>query len=257
MSQAQDIIQSAYRELNLIAIGKTLSTAQITEGLQLLNQAYTYAIGTVAGEFYQNWLLGNYGLEDIYIVDWNQLQLQNPPANVRLVMTAESSMTVWFPPYPSDGARMAFIDPHSLLSTYPILLDGNSNLIEGSNTKLLDTNAISKEWLYRADLGNWLALEVLEATDTSPFPDIYDQFFSLLVSLRLSPRSGVGWSAETTAFFKAIKMKFQAQYIQRAPLKRDPSLDWMSRQSYTQFYPYPYGSQSAFNTGWAWWGPGW
>jgi hypothetical protein len=255
MGQAQDIIQQAYRELNLIAIGKDPTAAQLAEGLSLLNQAYTYVVGGPAGEFMQNWPLGNYGLEDIYQFDWNELQITNPPINSRLVATAESALTVYFPVRPSDGSRMGIIDPYDRLATYNVTLDGNGSTIEETPTVTISTNGTNKEWIFRADLGDWKLLNTLIATDASPFPDEFDPYFSILLALRMSPRAGVALSDATMAAFQGLKNKFEARYIQRAPLKPDPSLDLMSYQSYQQWWAGPYASQAAFNNGWGtpWW----
>lgn len=257
MGQAQDIIQQAYRELNLIAIGKDPNTAQLAEGLTLLNQIYTYVVGGPAGEFLYNWPLGNYGREDIYQFEWDTLQITNPPINSRLVATNESALTIYFPPagVVSDGSRMGVIDPFGRLATVPLVLDGNGFTIENTATVTINTNNTDKTWLFRGDLGDWVLLNTLIETDTSPFPDEFDPYFSMLLSLRISPRSGVEWSKETQAFFNTIKNKFEARYIQKAPQKPDPSLNWMSYQSYQRYYPYPYSSQAAFNQGWG--GPWW
>ena len=250
MTTLQDIIDDGYRELNLTAVGKSPTTAQTTEALKLLNQIYRFAIGGAAGEFLYNWPLGNYGRSNNDLIQATSQQLRNPPANIRLVAVNESAMTVYLPPRPSDGARVGMIDPHSRLASYPVTLDANGMTIEGSNDLLLNTNATNKTWLFRADLGDWVLLDDLIATDTNPFPVEFDQYFSLMLSLRLSPRSGVKWSEETASYYKMEKTKFQNRYRQSAPLLLDPSLTWTSVQSYDQYYGWRYGSNAAFNQGW-------
>lgn len=254
MTTLQDIIDDGWRELNLIALGKTANTAQTAEGVRLLNQIYRFAIGGEAGEFQYNWPLGNYGRQEIALITASTQRLQNPPANSRLVAVNEEALTVYLPPigrFLADGARMGIIDPYSRLAAYPIVLDGNGLTIEGAATLTLNTNATNKTWLYRADLGNWMALDNLDETDDNPFPQEFDPYFSMLLALRLSPRSGVKISAETQAYFAAEKTKFVARYLQTAPLRLDPSLTWTSIQGYDQWYGWRYGSQQAFDQGWA------
>lgn len=253
MTTLQDIIDEGWRETNLIALGKTANTAQTAEGVRLLNQIYRFAIGGQAGEFQYNWPLGNYGRQEIDLITVDMQRLQNPPANSRLVAVNEEAMTVYFPPlggYLADGARMGIIDPYSRLAAYPVTLDGNGQTIEGAATLLVNTNATNKTWLYRADIGNWMALDNLDETDDNPFPQEFDPYFSIMLALRLSPRSGVTMSAETQAYFKQEHRKFVARYLQTAPLRLDPSLTWTSIQGYDQWYGWRYGSQQAFDLGW-------
>lgn len=257
MTAISTIIQDAYRELNLIAIGASPTAAQSTEALALLNRVYSHVQGADAGELLHNWPLGNYGRQSIDQIDWTSLQLTNPPPNVKLVATAEAATTVYLPatPRPFDGARIGIIDPYSRLATYPVTLNGNGNTIEGASTLVLSTNAMDRIWIYRADTANWARLTDLTTSSESPFPAEYDDYFSILLALRIAPRAGRKIAETTAAAFKSLENKFHARYVQQAPLQLDPSLDWMSQQSWPQFWPWPYGSTAAFNQGWGnpWW----
>ncbi len=262
MTQLQDIIDSGYRELNLTAIGASPTTAQTTEGVLLLNRLYRFALGGSAGEMLFNWPLGNFGRENIVRAEVPLLRIQNPPANVRLVAVNEEAMTVYLPPvgrFLSDGARMGVIDPHERLAAYPSTLDANGNTIDGADTLLVDTDGTDATWLYRADLGAWMLLDNLDETDDNPFPEEFDDYFSIMLALRIAPRAGRTLSAETQAYFKVEKNKFEARYLQSAPLRLDPSLSWTSVQGYDQYWNYGYGGQQAFDQGWGvypgggWW----
>ncbi len=258
MSTLQQTIDDGWRELNLIAIGKSANTVQTTEGVRLLNQIYRYVLGGPAGEMLINWPLGNYGRAAIDQITATTLQLQNPPANARLVAVNESAITVNLPavsPYLSDGARVGIIDPHSRLAAHPVTLDANGNTIEGVNDLTINTNATNKTWLYRADLGNWMLLDNLDETDTNPFPEEFDQFFAIMLAVRLAPRAGVELSTATQAYLGEERKKFVARYIQNAPILPDNSLSWTSIQSYDQYYGWRYGSRAAFDQGWGVWSP--
>ncbi len=254
MTILADIISDGFRELNLTGLGESPNTAQETEGLRLLNRIYEHVLGGSAGDLLYPWRLGNYGVEPNDQWDWSTQQYQNPIANVRLVATNEEPMTVYLFPRASDGARMAIMDPYGRLAAYPLLLDGNGYTIEGAATLALDTNGLNKTWLFRQDLGNWALLSPLLASDESPFPSEYDDYFAILLALRLAPRAGRELAATTQAAYKALEQKFVARYYQSAPLITDRSLMFNSKQSYRQWVPWtgPYSDTQAWNMGWPW-----
>lgn len=255
MTTLADIIQAGYRELNLVAIGKDPTAAQLEEGVTLLNQIYAHVLGSDAGELLFDWPLGNYGRQTMDNLWFLPEQLQNPPINSRLVMTAENAMTVYFPVQPSDGTRMNVIDPFNLLATWNLTLDGNGRTIETASSVTLSTNGIDRTWIYRADIGNWNRLSDLTSTDESPFPAEYDPYFSILMALRAAPRAGKKLAETTTAAFKSIEQKFKARYFQRAPLITNPALTFMSRQQYRRWGPNGYGYASSlqqWQQGWPW-----
>jgi hypothetical protein len=121
---------------------------------------------------------------------------------------------------------------------------------------VFSTNSINKTWLFRADLGDWVLLNPLVETDTNPYPTEFDQFFAMMLALRLAPRSGVELAATTQAYFNEVRKKFVSRYIQNAPLLADPSLTYTAIQGYDQWYAWRYGSTNAFNQGWGTWNGG-
>lgn len=257
MTTAQTIINSAYYELNIVGIGETPTTAQSAVGLTRLNEVLGYILGGTAGEFLQPWPLGNHGRESSDYIFPSQLQLANPVPNVTLIQTAVGGpSTIYFPAGRGDGARMAVIDPYSRLAANPLVLDGNGVTIESAATVTVNTNGLRREWIYRADTGNWLRIQDLSLSSDVPFPAEFDLYLYLSLAFRLQPPAGVKVSDFTMQMFQRVEKKFQARYIQQAPLKNDPSLDFMTWQSYDSFFPYPYGSQTYFDVGYAWW-PGW
>lgn len=255
MTAVSELIQGGYRELNLVGIGKDPTSAQSTEGLTLLNRIFAHVLGGEAGELLYNWPLGNYGRQSLDQIDWDTEYLTNPVPNSRLIVAGDAAMTVYLPFRPSDGARMGVIDPHALLSTRPVTLDGNGLTIEEASTLTLSTDNLDRTWLYRADTGNWARLTTLIGTDDAPFPSEFDDYFVILLALRLAARAGMKLADTSQAAFGSLEQKFRARYYQSAPLQIDPSLQFNSRQSYRQFGPWPYpygGSQGAWNRGWPW-----
>jgi hypothetical protein len=254
MSTLADIIQSGYRELNLVAIGKEPTPAQSAEGLTLLNRIYDQVFGGSAGNLMYPWPLGNYGRQAMDQLSWSTQQWQNPIPNAKLVVTNEEALTVYLPTAPSDGARIGIMDPYSRLASVPVTLDGNGYTIENAATLLLNTDDMDRTWLFRQDLGNWARLSPLIATDPSPFPSEYDDYFSILLALRFAPRAGRELASSTSAAYAALEKKFVARYYQSAPLITDRALMFNSKQSYRQWVPWtgPYSNTEAWRSGWPW-----
>lgn len=253
MTALSEIITDAYREGNIIPLGKTPNAAQTAEALKKLNQIFGLVYGDEAGEAFVDWPLGTFDQANPSFPIANDYYRERPPLNHRIIATNTEAMTVYLPPFPQDGSRMAFIDPYSRLSTVPVTIDGNGRVIEGQASILLNVNATNVEWFYRADLGQWVKIvRPLAATDDMPFPTEFDTFFTLMLALRINPGFGRKMDEQSQAVFKAEKTKFVNRYLQAMPLLLDDSISWpfMSIQGYNQ--PSVFSSQEAFNRGVGW-----
>src|SRR6185312_921159 len=213
-----DLITDSYRELNQIAIGKSPSDTQATEGLRRLQSVINAMLGTDAGEFLVDWPLGDYGRQSLDQCKRTVQEIANPPINSRLVNTADAAITVYFPPSPSDGARMSLIDPFGRLAAVNVTVDGNGRLIEDAATKTLSTSGVSTTWFFRADLGIWVKISDLQATDQMPFPSMFDDLFTILVAMRLSPRYGRDLNDASALVYKVGRRNFVARYLQSKDL---------------------------------------
>ena len=253
MTVLSEIITDAYREGNIIPLGKTPNAAQSAEALKKLNQIFGLVYGDEAGEQFVDWPLGNFAQSNPVFPIPNDYYRNRPPLNHRIVCTNTEAMTVYLPPFPQDGSRMAVVDPFSRLATVPVTLDGNGRTIEGATSLTLNVDGTNKEWFYRADLGGWtLIVRPLADTAEMPFPSEFDTFFTLLLALRINPAFGRSMDEQSAAIFKAEKSKFVNRYLQAMPLLVDDSISWpfMSTQSYNQ--PSVFSSQEAFNRGVGW-----
>ena len=141
MTLISSIIADAYRESNLIALGREPTAGQVTEGLRLLNALFSAVLGDEAGEGLRDWPLGNYGRE-IADTALTEYQRAHPPINHRLIAVNDEAITVYLTPAPQDGSRMSILDPFGRLATYPVVLDANGRTIDGTATKTLDTNGL-------------------------------------------------------------------------------------------------------------------
>lgn len=253
MTLISSVILDAYRESNLIPLGQSPNTNQVTEGLRLLNQLFSAVLGDEAGEALQDWPLGNFGREepDTWLTDQ---QRERPSINRRLIALNEEAFTVYLTPTPQDGSRMSILDPYGRLAAFPVTLDGNGRTIEGFPTLILNVNGLASEWFYRADLGDWVRITNKADTDEMPYPSDFDTFFTILLAIRLNPRYGRELSELSATIYKAERQKFMSRYLQSQPLETDDSLSWpfLSTQSYDR--DRVYSSNSAFNRGGFYWG---
>lgn len=236
MTTLQPIITQGYRELNLVAVGKSPSTPQLDEGLLLLLNVIDVAICGDAGENIRDWPLGEFGVQQLDRKNYPVQCYQNPRINCRLIALNEAAMTVYLPPQPSDGTVMGIVDPYGRLAGVPVTLDGNGRTIEDQASVLLDTDGMDRKWLYRADLGKWIRLTDLAIGDEMPFPKKYDFYFSIELAMRLSGRSGRNIVATTAATHQRLRERFVNQYLQSDILYRNWDLDaeLMSRQGYSR-----------------------
>lgn len=250
MTLVSSIITDAFRESNIIPLGRTPNDSQVTEALRLYNALLKGIYGSDAGENFQDWPLGNFGREsggwNIPYSDW---RINHPTINQRLIALNEAAATVYFTIHPQDGSRMAVVDPFGRLAAFPITIDANGRTIDGNLLLVLNTPNFSGEWFYRADLGGWVKLANLLATDENPFPEDFDMFFSIMLAMRINPRNGRTLDDQTISMLKSSQRDFTARYLQSRPLEVDDSISWpfMSSQGYdTQR---AFSSTSAFNRG--------
>jgi hypothetical protein len=240
------LITDAFREGNILPLGKVPSDNQVTEALRLYQANIRSIYGGDAGENLNDWPLGNFGTEP-GSVTYNCTG--HPRANSRLIATNTEAKTIYLPVHAQDGSRIGIADPFGRLAAFPITLDANGRTIEGNPTVLLNVNNTFREWFYRADLAQWVKLSALAATDENPFPDDFDTFFTIGLALRLNPRYGREMDDQTATVFKSERRQFIARYLQSQPLEVDDSVSWpfMSTQGYDS--QRSFSSNNAFNRG--------
>lgn len=214
MGTASEIIVAAYRESNLRGVGQSLTTAQEAEGLTLLNNLLPATIGQEIGQEFKDLNIGG-EYEDYF---WEYV-----PENVRLVLNVGSPRTLRLHPRPYDGQRLAVADAGETLATSNLTLDGNGRLIEGASSVVLSTSGMVREWIYRADLGQWLRVTDLDLADSMPFPREFDDYWSILLAMRLNPRHGRELAASSAGWLQSMRNRLKARY--RRP--RDQQ-DWGS-----------------------------
>ncbi len=205
MTLVSSIITDAYRESNLIALAATPNTNQTNEALRRLNNIVLSSIGYEVGDELTDLTIGGDYDQSTYVADWL-------PANCRLILNLDSAKTYYLDPSPYEGQRFGIVDVLSNLATYPVTIDGNGRLIESATTLTLNTDDLTREWLYRSDVGGWVRVTTLASGDQLPFPAEFDDYFITMLALRLNPRYGQALSQETQAALRRSKNQIRARY---------------------------------------------
>lgn len=222
MTLVSDIIQQAYREGNIIPVGASPGAGEATEALSRLNSLISGFYGAHMGELLSDWMVPQPQRTATVSANYPQATgaaalpssvTSYPPKNKRLVWTG-GDMSVWFPEKPDDGSRMALVQGSGGAAGAVLTLDGNGRMIAGSSTQTFTNPVTAQQWLYRADLGDWLAVTTLLSTDDMVFPSDMDDLWIGLLAMRLSARYNKTLSPGT------LHMVKQAQAAARARFKQ-------------------------------------
>lgn len=214
MTLASTIITDAYRESNLIPLGGTPSANQITEGLSRLNQILSSSVGNEIGNELRNYNVGGPYDETALFDFWL-------PNNSRLMLNLSATTTLYLDPMPDDGQRLAVADVLGTLPTYNLILNGNGRQIEGASSVTLNDDYLVKEWMYRADTGNWIVITPVVAGDQMPFPTDFDDYFTLMLALRLDPMHGQNFSSEQIETLHRGRRNIRSRYRNRKSIYPD------------------------------------
>jgi len=238
LTLVSEIIQRAYRVSNIIPLGASPSTAQSTEALNLLNPLVLSTVGNEAGDDLIDVTVGG---------NYDQSSIFDPwlPDNTRLLLNLTEALTISLDPYPEDGQRFAVVDVDGNLGTYNVILDGNGRQVEGSATLTLSTNSLARQWMYRADTGNWVRIAALSTSDDMPFPTDFDDYFIVTLAMMLNPSYGQSLSPEAIKRMARSRSQLIARYSQIKEV--DSDVDWRMIPSQRRYYS-NYGADN-FATG--------
>lgn len=239
MATLQEIVNKAFREVGITAVGASPETAEYSEGLALLQSIGKTLIGNEMGE----------RLTDVNIGSASSLNSAGKtldassditslyiPSNVRLVCNLTKSLTAYLNPRPSDGARFGLLDASNNFSTFPVIVGGNGRGIgsAGNSSSSFNTNGLSTTYIYRADLGYWSAADFVTDTGPSPFPDKFDDLLVFMVAKRLCPRFGATWTPEQEQNLTRMIRIFRAQYHQETEADPEYALVRLPSNQYSE-----------------------
>lgn len=243
MTTARSIITSAFREVNVIPIGREPTADEFAEGLGRLNTYIDSLFGTDLGEFLRDW-----PLTKLYTApEFRKTPIlpgvgalpeevrPYPPLNARIITRLSSPKTAYLFPEPIDGARLELADTGS---TAAVTLDANGRRIEGAAAlTFVPSPNTTYSWFYRADLGEWVRITELELDDELFFPAEFDDLFITGIAIRLAPRFGVRAGQETIAVQQRMGKKLKLRYAQTEARTGIYDASWYSHQAYSNgFY---------------------
>lgn len=216
MTLVSDIINDAYRESNIIALGTPPSGAQSQEALTALNRFVKSVYDRELGERLKPINVGTNnvakkdGLPDYSIA----LAQSYVPENSRLILNLTAAQTIYLPPAPYDGSRFGFIDKSGNLSMKTFTVNANGRTIENATSLNYTTNSVNTEYVYDAAAGDWRKLSPLVTSDTWPFPTEFDDLFIISLSMRLNPRYQQQVDEQSQLAYKRSMTAFKSRYRQ-------------------------------------------
>lgn len=242
------IISRAYREPNIVAIGKSPTDAQNDEGLDNLNSFMSMALGQDLGEplfdwlapvpqrtapVAANWPQGPYGYGDFdpSVILYGGISSNvtpYPPNNARIIWGGNTS-TIYFSERPENGARTSLLQGSGLASGGSdgnvLTLDGNGRYIgmPGNTPPFAATQQFTfsatsppaADWIYVSAYGLWMPIGTLALTDNFVFPPEYDDYFVIGLAGRLCPKYKAALSAESQAAFVMMQGKVKSEFAQK------------------------------------------
>lgn len=255
MYTAEQIIDRAFRENNLLPVGKTPNASQRSEALRLLSTMINSMLGTEIGRRVIDWTTPNFTTAPtnarvpLYPANVNIQpdMFPYPPANARLLLRLTAPQTVYFQQFPGDGAMMELVNLGPHFGIHPLTINANGFKIEGADQIVFDTEVAylaPVRWIFRAELGEWRRLDfpLVEASEI-PFADEFEDFWAAALAIRLSPLYGKSVGEATVGVAETGVQNIRSRYFQNTPDNNlsDPYLF----NSYTSF-----GNSGGFFGGW-------
>lgn len=239
MTLVSEIMTDAYRLSNLIAVGTEPTANEKAEALRYLQRIVSSVLGNEVGDPLTYFPLGtaNRTRPNGYPA-WGQ----DPgadwfvPRNSRLSLNLDSPTTVYLHPAPHDGTRFAISDAAQSLDTAPLTINGNGFFIEGATDLVLNTAGLNREWIFRADLGSWVAVSPLVETDAFPFPVEFDDFFVAMLAMRLNPSYGLTLDGQGSSILTRYRNQLRARYKQVQFISPEPGTYRLSRTSRDHYW---------------------
>jgi hypothetical protein len=229
MTSAVSIIQAAFREGNLIAVGVSPTTPEQNEALDKLNRLVRGLLGYKMGENLSDWLAPQPQRTAPVAANYPQAPLCNDatsniylyPPNNRRIVYGGTTLTVYLPQSPNPGSQMAVVQGSGAGDGGQVgdvlTLNGNGRTIEGAATQtfIFASPAFTPQrWFYRDDLADWVLVEDMELGDELPYPSEFDDFFICALSKRLAPAYGKIIAKETVETALRAESAFYARYRQ-------------------------------------------
>ena len=214
MTLVSDIITQALRECNTIASAATPTTPEQSEALSRLQTIVSAALGSDVGYQLEDWGVTHTAVTKPSGIPVALAGFTVRP-NSRLVCNLGSATSLDLDPMPQDGQRFGVVDAGLTFAASALTLDGNGRKLEGAVSALvLTTSGLAREWLYRADIADWVRISGLATDSEMPLPVDFDDFFVISLAARLSQRYGKALPEVTVARLAEQRAQINARYAQ-------------------------------------------
>ena len=248
---ASRAVERAYREAAIKAIGDGLSEAEYTEGLDRLNGFIASLFGGEIGQLLSDWQVpaklrtaplsannlalpfpqNTTSIDQPYVATGDPVPLRDlyPPANSRVLWGGTTATEVYLPEYPSDGARMEFVN---VGSTATLTVQGNGRRVNGGASLTFASGGVPVLLFYRADLGNWLPIATLGLNDECPLPAEFDDLLVAGTAIRLTALDEINPQSGTMFIYDRLLKRCSQRYRQPASQAYDSLALTPSEQPY-------------------------
>lgn len=251
MTTIRQIVIDAFRESGVVQVGLTPEAEEFDEGLRKLQSFITSLYGYEIGVPLEDVAFGTEGVSNSYglaVDDESWISSSYLPSNVRLVSNLSTAKSIYLEPNPEDGARVAVVDANGNFSSNALTIYGNGRKIAGATSAVLNTDGVSRQWMYRADLAQWVQISDLSADDQSPFPTEFDDFLITWLAIRLNPRYQEQTAPETLRAYQENRKKFVSRYSQKQEVDLEDALIRNSLNG-NGYYSSRFTSRAKFNRG--------
>lgn len=238
MTTIRQLITDALRESGVVAVGDSPEAEEHEEALRHMQRLLDSLFGSELGEHLQSINYGVAGLSNpsaLFEDASMNIDSFHIPENVRLILNVDADKTLYLHPNPMDGARLGIIDNGGNLSSNNIVLNGNGRKIEDAASVTLSTDALAREWFYRADQGKWVRVTDVAAEDESPLPRAFDDLLTTLLAFRLNPRYGAESGASLVTTLAEMRKRFRARYRQEIEHESEIGLIYLPSNRYAYY----------------------
>lgn len=199
MATVNDIIDRAYSRLGVLSEGRALSPLEKATALDAFNDMLDSLPDEGVGAF-----VGTQRVSGATTV--------TAPGILQVI--ASAAMTITLPKEPKDGFRVKIVDAGNNFATNNLTIARNGWLIAGAAADVtLSTNGQSKEYFFRADLGDWVAVtSPLTGTDTPHYSGRHTAGLAAMLAFRLADDSASAVSPQLSYSAQSGLTRLQAQY---------------------------------------------
>lgn len=248
---ASRAVERAYREAAIKALGDGLTEAEYTEGLDRLNGFLASLFAGEIGQLLADWQVpavlrtapvttnnlalpfpqNTTNLNQPFATTERQTDQRDsyPPANSRVLWGGQADSTIYLPEYPSDGARMEFVN---VGSTATLTVLGNGRRVNGGASLTFASSAVPVLLFYRADLGNWLPIAPLTLNDETPLPAEFDDLLVAGTAIRLTALDEINPQSGTMFIYDRLLKRCSQRYRQPASQAYDSAALMPSEQPF-------------------------